>query len=271
MLSALSLTAATARADDRVEAREHYQKGTKAFDLGLYDVAIKEYMAAYEFKDDPALLYNIAQAHRLAGHATEALRFYRRFLIKAPNNPHRDEVEQKIAELQKLVDQQNRTQSLPPESTIKPTNPAEAATPAGEAAPPVATPSAAPAEAPPVAEAPTAPAAGRTKKLAGLITAVAGVGLLGAGIACGVLAKNASDDLTNLDRSRGTYDPGKYDAGKLDQTLEGVFLGVGAAAVAAGAVIYVLGYRETHSAGFRASIAPVLSPQAAGLTARFSF
>jgi hypothetical protein len=107
-------------ADERNIAREHFLKGSKAFDLGLYEKAVEEYMAAYEAKDDPALLYNIAQAHRLAGHSSEALRFYRVFLSKVPQAKNRAEVELKINELQKLVDHQRRTQDLPPDGALRP-------------------------------------------------------------------------------------------------------------------------------------------------------
>src|SRR6266536_983749 len=114
---ALLLLSGVARADDKAQARDHYQKGTKAFALGAYDEAVAEYSAAYRLVDDPALLYNIAQAHRLAGHASEALRFYRMYVTLLPRAPNRDEVDGKIAELTKLVDQQKRTQSaLPPDA-----------------------------------------------------------------------------------------------------------------------------------------------------------
>src|SRR2546423_2920568 len=105
------LTASTVVADERALARDHYVKGTKAFDLGLYEDAIREYMLAYQAKDDPALLYNIGQAHRLAGHAPDALRFYRIYLTKLPNTPNRTDVENKIGEPQKTVDQQQKSQT----------------------------------------------------------------------------------------------------------------------------------------------------------------
>lgn len=35
------------------------------------------------------------------------------FLVRNANAPNRDEVEQKITELQKLIDQQKRTENLP--------------------------------------------------------------------------------------------------------------------------------------------------------------
>jgi tetratricopeptide (TPR) repeat protein len=108
-----------AAADDRAAAREHYQKGTAAFDLGAYEEAINEYGAAYRLKNDPALLYNLGQAHRLAGHTQDALRFYKVYLNKLPNAVNRAEVELKIGELQKLLEAQQRTASLPPDA-VKP-------------------------------------------------------------------------------------------------------------------------------------------------------
>src|SRR5262245_48238214 len=90
-----------ARADDRREAMEHATKGRRAFDLGAYDEAISEFATAYRLKDDPALLYNLAQAHRLAGHTSDALRFYRVYLTRFPDAPNRSDVEAKIASLQR--------------------------------------------------------------------------------------------------------------------------------------------------------------------------
>jgi len=101
------------RADEVSEAREHYKKGTKAFELGAFQEAVAEYAAAYRLRDDPALLYNLAQSNRLANHPLEALRLYRMFLLKTPNASNREEVESKIAELRKLVEQQQTTPNPP--------------------------------------------------------------------------------------------------------------------------------------------------------------
>src|SRR5262245_24916190 len=100
--------AGPAHADDAGRMREHYLKGTKAFDLGFYDDAIAEYLLAYQAKDSPALLFNLGQANRLSGHLAEALRFYRVYLTKMPRAANRAEVELKIAELQGALDQQKR-------------------------------------------------------------------------------------------------------------------------------------------------------------------
>ncbi len=71
-------------------------------------------MAAYQAKDDPALLYNLGQAHRAAQHSAEALHFYKRYLAKVPDARNAAEVQAKIAELQKLIDQQSKAQAMPP-------------------------------------------------------------------------------------------------------------------------------------------------------------
>jgi tetratricopeptide (TPR) repeat protein len=109
--------------------------GTRTFDLGAYDEAIAWYDGAYRIWDDPALLYNLGQANRLAGHAAEALRIYKVYLHKKPDAPNRAEVELKIAELQKLVDQQTRTRSLLPEG-VTPLPPSNETRPEERSPPP---------------------------------------------------------------------------------------------------------------------------------------
>jgi hypothetical protein len=95
------LACAPAWADETAaRAREHYQRGTTAYEVGQYDEAIHEFAEAYKLKNDPSILFNVAQSHRLAGHRTEALRAYRMFLVKLPGSPNRREVEALIANLE---------------------------------------------------------------------------------------------------------------------------------------------------------------------------
>jgi hypothetical protein len=99
------LTASTAWADDDLgSAREHFKKGKRAYDVGHFADAAREYEQAYQAKDDPALLYNLGQAHRLAGHPGEALLAYKAYLRNLPDATNRAEVEQRIRELQIVVD-----------------------------------------------------------------------------------------------------------------------------------------------------------------------
>src|ERR1700761_5756370 len=102
VLALLPLTASTARADVAA-AREHFRKGKVLFDLQRYLEAAKEYEAAYEAKDDPALLFNIGQAYRLGGETQKALGAYRSYLRNLPNAPNQTEVHTRIDELQQQL------------------------------------------------------------------------------------------------------------------------------------------------------------------------
>ena len=62
------------------EAVAHFQAGRKAYNLGDFAHAAIEYKAAYDAKPDPAFLYNIAQAYRLADNPDQALVYYRSYL-----------------------------------------------------------------------------------------------------------------------------------------------------------------------------------------------
>ena len=106
---------ATKPADDVEAARLHFRKGKTYFDLQRYRDAAHEYEAAYEAKNDPALLYNIAQSYRLAGEHLSALGAYKAFLRNMPGAPNRAEVDRRIADLQALVDEERRNREAPPQ------------------------------------------------------------------------------------------------------------------------------------------------------------
>jgi serine/threonine-protein kinase len=83
----------------RREMEQSYKTASRAFDLGNYDEAIVAYKRTYELGGDAPMLYNIAQALRLAKRPDEAAGFYRRYLERAPKAPNRDEVLAKLAAL----------------------------------------------------------------------------------------------------------------------------------------------------------------------------
>jgi len=240
---------AAAAPDERAAAREHYSKGTKAFDLGRYDEAIHEYVIVYELMNDPALLYNLAQAHRLAGHAREALRFFRVYLSKVPDAENRDSVESKIAELQRTVEQEQKAHhQLPPDTAIKPTATGTTI----------------------VAKAPAAidlrPA--RKLEIAGAATAAAGLVMLGVAAAMTGLSYRTADEIHNTPYDPAVIDP-KVDTFHRYQALEGVFFGLGGAALAAGVVTYAIGRHRAHTA--RVSFVPVGGHAGGGIAAQGAF
>jgi tetratricopeptide (TPR) repeat protein len=112
---------APAHADgNSAEARRHYEEGNTFYSLGDFQHAAEEYKAAYKAKQDPAFLYNIAQAYRLANDAPNALFFYRSFLRNMPTAPNRREVEDRITKLEAQLAQRDAIAKQPPNSTIPP-------------------------------------------------------------------------------------------------------------------------------------------------------
>jgi tetratricopeptide (TPR) repeat protein len=118
VLTLLSV-ATLGRADDVAAARDHYAKGKRAYDLGHFAEAAKEYEAAYQAKDDPALLFNLGQAHRLARNYPEAILAYKAFLRNVPDASNRTDVESRIHEMQAALDERAQANQKSLEETAK--------------------------------------------------------------------------------------------------------------------------------------------------------
>jgi hypothetical protein len=174
--------------------------------------------------DDPALLYNIAQARRLAGNTKEALRSYKTFLRLVPNATNRAEVESRVVELQAAIDQQAKAQTAKPDGTIQPLpeqqqQPSETKT--AETVPP--------SKEPPKEEAPPRPWYRDTVAMSfagvGAASLLAGIGLA----AGGAVVKGQSDRATDLgDRQRLYHDASVYSITGYALLGAGVVCGVGA-------------------------------------------
>ncbi len=106
----LGLVPRSSWADARAVAKAHFEKGSVLYDLQRYEEAAAEYEAAYEAKQDPALLFNLGQAYRLAGKRDRALQSYQHFLRRLPQAPQRADVERRIAELVAQAEQDRLAQ-----------------------------------------------------------------------------------------------------------------------------------------------------------------
>lgn len=115
---------AVAQTDDLEAAKAHDRAARKAYELEHYAEAAREYEAAYQAKDMPELLYNIAQAYRLAGDPQKAIHFYTLFLRRVPGAPTRADIEARISELQKTIDEQARTKATKPDNKTPAIQPA---------------------------------------------------------------------------------------------------------------------------------------------------
>jgi tetratricopeptide (TPR) repeat protein len=100
--------AAQGDGDKKLQAKEHYEKATRFYDVGKYGEAIAEYEQAYLLVDDAALLFNIGQAYRLWDRPEEAIRSYKNYLRRRPDASNRSDVERKIADLERVVEERRR-------------------------------------------------------------------------------------------------------------------------------------------------------------------
>lgn len=67
------------------EVKARVRKATGEYNLGKYLEAAQDYEAAYLQTLDANLLFNVAQAYRLAGETDKAITAYRSFLRSDPS------------------------------------------------------------------------------------------------------------------------------------------------------------------------------------------
>jgi len=250
VLCLVLVASSVALADSKGRAKERYQQAIKHYNLTEYKEALDGFKDAYREVSEPSLLFNIAQCYRQLDDKAQALRFYRNFLREIPDAPNRLEVKGLVQKLEAAVAEEARARSSPPQGTLEqPTAPP----PPTPAPPPPAQVVVVPRPPPIVHE---QPRGGRGKLAAGLAVGAVGVAALATGIAFGVLARGAAADLTRIDQTQGNFDASREKNGLLDQTLQGVFLGVGAAALLTGVVVAAVGGRERRRVNVAAAIAP---------------
>jgi len=257
-----------ARADRKrvKQARQSFEMGKKAYTLGDFDKAIELWKEGYELKDDPILLYNIAQAYRQKGDAAKAIFYYRGYLRDAPQARNRAEVEGRMAELQRGIDEAERAAQPAPTPVPPPALP-----PPTEVAP--APPPLVPVAPPPHDD--DEPRPGKGMRVAGIVTVGVGVAALGAATFFGLRARSLANELEDATQAGQPWSQDladKESQGKTMNTLALVGFGVGAAAVVTGGILYYLGARkDARTAQERTAFLPAIGPDGAHLGLRVTF
>ncbi|HVU52813.1 MAG TPA: tetratricopeptide repeat protein [Polyangia bacterium] len=296
MFAAPAARAADLTPAQKQEMKTLYEKATRAYDVGKYNEAIEDYQKAYEIGGDPPMLYNIAQAYRLNDQPTEALRFYRRYLQRAPSARNREDVERKIAELEKTVEERRKAAAAatPPPVVAPPIAPSPPAapttSPAAPVGPPAPTPPAAAATPATTPETPATPAPAVEGGSSGTLKIV-GWSLVGGGVLCGVgalitglMARSKGQDLTNMSNAGDVFNPDVEHSGKVLNNLT-IGLGIAGGALAvAGAIMVVAGSSGSSEASApapegtpppatapSATVAPWLGSGLVGAGAAFRF
>ncbi len=274
LLFALVATAVAGRSaqaqltpQQKQEIHQHYDRATRAYDLGKYPEAIDEYQKVYEIDGDPVMLYNIAQAYRLNDQPQDAIHFYRRYLQRAPEARNRDDVERKITSQEKVIEDKRKAAAAvqPPPVATPPVKPP----PKVVEQPKQVVPS--PPPPPPVVTAPVAP----PPEPPSTALRIVGWSMIGAGVAAdviavieGIRAKNRGDELTKL---MNPDSPPVFDANAQNIQSEGktanivaIVCGIAGTAVAvAGAVVLITN-------GSSSSAAPAETPPDSGPTVSFT-
>ena len=128
-LLVLIATMRTAFADSTDEARKHYERASAAYALGRFAEAALEFEKAFDLKPEAALLYNAAQAHRIARNNQRALLLYQSYLrVFGDSITNGDEAKRHIEDLRKIIESEQQ-----PAPSARPATPAALTPPASSA------------------------------------------------------------------------------------------------------------------------------------------
>ena len=219
-------------------ARELYDRASRHHELREYDQAIEACRAGYKLWPLPGFLFNIAQAYRLKGDCAEALEFYRSYLRADPAARNRAKVEAFMAEMARCrakVEARRAPPSAPP-----PTEPPVVREPPPQRVQP-------PARVPPAQPPLHADGGGSSRRIVMLLAAATAAGALGASLYYGLDARAKSDEVGQLYERGGMWST-HYDAlerdGRQAATRAKIFGLAGGAALAAGAILYAVGWAD---------------------------
>lgn len=238
------------------QARRYAQSGIEAQDAGDYDTAIENYRKAYRVVANALLLFDMAQAYRLAGKDDLAIDYYRRYL--ADPEPEQSKVPAARVLLAEL-------QAGSPGSVRPPGAQAATSPPVSDRAAGPAVPSSATAFAPPPGLTGTAdtpepgnPSQGQSLRRAGIATMGAGAVSLAIGVGYAFHGRSLSDEVSTH------YDPSKDSAGSRANIIQVTGLVAGTALVAIGGAIWWWAGRRSGGAA-QVSVVPTVSGHMAGL------
>ena len=231
MLTVVLITTAGTTASAQPSPETLYTEGQTAYERGDYATAIAKWQAAYDISKENGLLFNLAQAKRLAGDCTAALASYRIFLSR-DSDPTSDQhklagdFEQELASQCPEAPVSNTTKSVSPTTQSKA---AEISLPAVQEQ---------------RDEMPVTP--GRNWKMVGLVTGGVGVATLAIGLGLGHHGSEIGAEVTAACRTSCDWSAlkDKDTRGRREVAIGRVLDVAGAAAIVGGAVFYYIGMRQ---------------------------
>ncbi|MGE0867849.1 MAG: hypothetical protein AB7P03_04780 [Kofleriaceae bacterium] len=195
-----------AHAGPSADAAAEFAKGSAAYQALRYGEAAERFEAAYRLDPDPSYLFNAAQAYRLARACAKAKAVFDQFLALTAESRHDDKVMLYVDDAAACAAEQERLL---------------AAARVGD------------------------PRTGRTKRIAGVATAVTGVGLLATGTYLALRARSRSEDFDECVETPGCSRLQLlHDQGERADRWAKVSFAVGGAALLGGGLLYYLGVRD---------------------------
>lgn len=106
LVAGWSPASAEITAEDKAAARQHFNNGKGAFELGRFADALREYEQAYKLAPLPGFLFNIGQCYRNLDNHEKAIFSFRLYLKKLPDAKNRAATETLIEELQQKAEEE---------------------------------------------------------------------------------------------------------------------------------------------------------------------
>lgn len=241
---------------------------------GDYQKGVSILSRLFVLTENPVHIFNQGRCFEQNRRYEDALARFQEFLRVAKNlNPMaREKTNQHIAECRAILDEQASLRSPSP-----PPPPVAAVPPQPPTVAPTETPAPSPAPASvSVATQPAreyAPSSGSGLRTAGVITTAVGGAALVAGLLLNLKVNSMSNELEQKDKYSESQDSSR----KTYKTVSAISYGVGAACVATGAVLYLLGLKDhgdsAAAAGSSAMVewTPVVAPGQLGAALQGSF
>jgi len=253
-VAAQSTPTPTPRSGDRDAARQYVDAGIKAQEAGDYRMAFAYYEKAYQIVPHPLLIFDMAQASRLAGDTDKALALYERYLVEDPDGAKAADARALVADLQARaaegssdVGDMQRTDKPRTAGAQRATRLAPPVRVAEEETPPGRDPSDA-----------AAPSSGRNLRWAGIATIAVGAASLAIGAGFAVRAHTLAEDVSRM------YYPDMARAGRRADVIAVTGLGAGAVLVAVGGALCWWAHHRAEPAT-SITLAPMVSGRGAGL------
>ena len=229
----------------------------KACALGDYEKGVDILADLLVGSDDPNYVFNQGRCYQQNNRWEQAIARFREYLRKDDDLSDSDkaDAERHIGECEAALAKAAQSPAATPPTVA----PVEA--PAAAPAPPPVTPDVSTKSAPP----PSDGSQGKGLRVAGIVCAAVGLAAVGTGVGLALKTQNMSSD---ADKNGGTTQA-QEDLRKSLETWGWVSYGVGAAAIATGAVLYILGWPSDKSPNV--ALLPALAPDGASMVLRGRF